>query len=79
MVESNERKNQMKVEFGKFKLDLNGEFVKEHGKLLVSGVVVCGVVFTAGATYGLTYVVTKNQAVAKEVAGNIIKYLPKTV
>lgn len=66
MEKNNQEKDKVKIGFGKFTFEMSGDFVKENGKILAYGAVTCGII--------VTYAVTKNG----EVAGNIIKLLPKS-
>ncbi|MEK3976185.1 hypothetical protein [Psychrobacillus sp. FSL K6-1267] len=78
MEKNNQEKDRVKVGFGKFSFEMNGDFVKENGKILACGAVACGVIAVLGTTYGAVYAVTKNGEVAKEVAGNVVKLIPKS-
>jgi predicted negative regulator of RcsB-dependent stress response len=79
MEKDNQEKDKVKVGFGKFSFEMKGDFVKENGKILVCGVVACGLIAVSGFTYANVYAVTKNGKVAEEVAGNVIKLMPKSV
>jgi hypothetical protein len=78
MEKDNQEKNRVKVGYGKFSLEMNGDFVKDNGKILAGGIVACGVITVTGITFGAVYAVTKNGEVAKEVAGNVVKLIPKS-
>jgi endonuclease V-like protein UPF0215 family len=75
MEKNNQEKDRVKIGFGKFSFEMSGDFVKENGKILVCGAVACGVIVVSGITYSA---VTKNGVVAKEVASNIVKLVPKS-
>ncbi|MCH6265100.1 hypothetical protein [Neobacillus citreus] len=74
MEKNNQEKDRVKVGFGKFSFEMSGDFVKENGKILSIGAVACGIIFVSG----ITYAVTKNGEVAKEVADKVTKLIPKS-
>jgi len=74
MEKNNQEKDRVKVGYGKFSFEMTGDFVKANGKILAYGAVACGVIFVSG----ITYAVTKNGEVTKEVAGQVAKLIPKS-
>ncbi|MEC5424252.1 hypothetical protein QGM71_12195 [Virgibacillus sp. C22-A2] len=74
-MEKKETKDSVRIGFGEFNFEMSGDFVKENGRILAIGAVFCGVIIAGGVTYAIT----RNPGVAKEVAGKVAQFAPKVV